>query len=283
MAMLVLDDVFVRTWGERARGGPSPDGGRGYWPTVIERRASGATPTSSFWAEAYWDLEPVLVDAGLRRLLRQAPLRPARARRAGGARSAPTSAPTRRTRRTRCASSRTTTSRGSPPVLDAASDRAAAVVALTLPGVALLHEGQADGRRVRVPVTLGRRPAEAPDVELRAWYDRLLAALGDGMRRGRVGAGRRRGLAGQPLVRAPRRRGRGSTLDDALPGRRQPVRRPGRRPRAARPAVRRGPLTLEDALSGERYERDADQVRADGLYVALEAHGVHVLWWSRDT
>ncbi len=67
----------------------------------------------------------------------------------------------------------------SPPL-----DRAAAVAALTLPGVALLHEGQSDGRRVRVPVTLRRRPSEAPDVELRDWYARLLAAIGDGMRRG---------------------------------------------------------------------------------------------------
>ena len=32
---------------------------------------------------------------------------------------------------------------------------------LTAPGVALLHEGQFEGRRVRVPVTLGRRPAAA--------------------------------------------------------------------------------------------------------------------------
>ena len=58
------------------------------------------------------------------------------------------------------------------------------MTALTLPGVALLHEGQADGRRVRVPVTLGRRPDEPLDAELRAWYDRLLAALAGGMRRG---------------------------------------------------------------------------------------------------
>ena len=46
--------------------------------------------------------------------------------------------------------------------------------------------------------------------------------------------------------------------------------------------VWRARVVLEDALSGERYERDADQVRAEGLYVALEGHGVHVLWWSRD-
>ena len=63
MAMLMLDDVFARTWGDRAGGGPTPDGGRGYWPTVIGAvRASH--PDCTFWAEAYWDLEPVLVEQG---------------------------------------------------------------------------------------------------------------------------------------------------------------------------------------------------------------------------
>src|SRR5215216_2000160 len=52
MAMLVLDDVFVRTWGERAAGGPAPDGGRGYWPTVMEAVRT-AHPEFVFWAEAY--------------------------------------------------------------------------------------------------------------------------------------------------------------------------------------------------------------------------------------
>jgi hypothetical protein len=52
--------------------------------------------------------------------------------------------------------------------------RAAALLLLTTPGVALLHEGQFEGRRVRVPVTLRRRPDERPDVALAVWYRRLL-------------------------------------------------------------------------------------------------------------
>ena len=60
MAMLVLDDVFARTWGDRALG---RDGGPGYWPTVIGA-VRAAHPDFLFWAEAYWDLEPVLVEQG---------------------------------------------------------------------------------------------------------------------------------------------------------------------------------------------------------------------------
>jgi hypothetical protein len=52
--------------------------------------------------------------------------------------------------------------------------RAAAVLVLTLPGAKLLHEGQFEGRRVRLPVFLSRRPEESPDQDLQAFYQRLL-------------------------------------------------------------------------------------------------------------
>ena len=52
--------------------------------------------------------------------------------------------------------------------------RAAAVTLLTLPGAKLLHEGQFEGRRVRLPVFLSRRPDESPDRDLQAFYQHLL-------------------------------------------------------------------------------------------------------------
>ena len=51
-----------------------------------------------------------------------------------------------------------------------------AVVSSTLPGARLFHEGQFDGRRVRLPVFLARRPGEPTDADLRQFYDRLLGA-----------------------------------------------------------------------------------------------------------
>ena len=53
--------------------------------------------------------------------------------------------------------------------------RAAAVTLLTLPGAKLLHEGQFEGRRTRLPVFLSRRPDESPDSDLQTFYKRLLA------------------------------------------------------------------------------------------------------------
>ena len=57
--------------------------------------------------------------------------------------------------------------------------QAAAVVTATLPGAKLFHEGQFEGRRVRIPVQLGERPAEAPLDDLTAFYRKLLAEVSD--------------------------------------------------------------------------------------------------------
>jgi hypothetical protein len=48
------------------------------------------------------------------------------------------------------------------------------VTVATLPGARLFHEGQLEGRRVKLPVQLGRRPVEAANLELQAFYRRLL-------------------------------------------------------------------------------------------------------------
>ena len=57
--------------------------------------------------------------------------------------------------------------------------RAAAVLALTVPGMRLVHEGQIEGQRLKVPVQLGRRPAEPSDPVMQAHYERLLRALSE--------------------------------------------------------------------------------------------------------
>ena len=59
MAMLMLNDVFARTWGDRA--GPRP--AEEYWPDLIAA-VKAATPDFVFLAEAYWDLEWTLQQQG---------------------------------------------------------------------------------------------------------------------------------------------------------------------------------------------------------------------------
>jgi hypothetical protein len=57
--------------------------------------------------------------------------------------------------------------------------RAAAVVTFLAPGLRFFHQGQREGKRVRIPTHLGRGPAEVPDASIAAFYDALLASLRD--------------------------------------------------------------------------------------------------------
>jgi hypothetical protein len=50
----------------------------------------------------------------------------------------------------------------------------AATVVATLPGLRLFHDGQLEGKLVRLPVQLGREPDEVPDGEISSFYQRLL-------------------------------------------------------------------------------------------------------------
>jgi hypothetical protein len=52
MAMLMTNEVFARTWGDRA--GPIPD--TEYWPALIDR-CKETPPDFLFLAEVYWDME----------------------------------------------------------------------------------------------------------------------------------------------------------------------------------------------------------------------------------
>jgi hypothetical protein len=47
----------------------------------------------------------------------------------------------------------------------------------TIPGIRLTHEGQIEGRKVRVPVFLARRPDESVDKDLPVFYKKLLEAV----------------------------------------------------------------------------------------------------------
>lgn len=64
-------------------------------------------------------------------------------------------------------------------VLEPGKEKAAAVATLTQTGARLVHDGQMEGRKVRLPVFLGRSPPEPVDADLVEFHRSLLAALDD--------------------------------------------------------------------------------------------------------
>ncbi len=171
MAMLLIADVFSRTWGDRT--GPRP--AAEFWPTLIGAVTAHA-PGFRFIAEAYWDLEWTLQQQGFHycydkrlydRLLHESPESVYQHLMAD---------PGYQERLIRFVENH------DEPRAAAAfgpeRSRAAGALVLAAPGAHLLHEGQFEGRHVRVPVFLNRRQEEAPDEEMRAFYAPLVADAG---------------------------------------------------------------------------------------------------------
>lgn len=169
MAMLVLNSIFERTWGARPGEKPLHD----YWKTIIPA-IKVKHGEFKFIAEAYWDLEWELQQQGFdfcydKKLYdRMEHADPESIRQHL---HADLSYQERMVRFIE--------NHDEPRAAGAFSSergRAAAVAILTLMGAKLLHEGQFEKRKVRLPVFLGRQPAEPVDQDLVAFYIRLLNA-----------------------------------------------------------------------------------------------------------
>jgi Alpha amylase, catalytic domain len=169
MAMLLMNDVFARTWGARAGEVPGDD----YWPPLV-RAIKAQRPDFCFLAEAYWDLEWQLqqqgfdfcYDKGLYDRMERAD--------AEGVRRHLLADGAYQDHLVRFIENHDEPRASSAFV--AGHARAAAVALLTLNGAKLLHEGQLEGRERRLPVFLARRPEEPVDEDLSAFYRRLLSA-----------------------------------------------------------------------------------------------------------
>ena len=169
MTMLILDDVFLKTWG--ALTGTSDPPGE-FWS-----EARGELPDLLLIGEAYWDLERRLQRLGFSftydkrftdRLLR------------GTAASlrehlqAPADFQER--------SARFLENHDEPrsyAVLGPARIEAAAVLGATVPGLRFYYDGQLEGRLRRAPVQLCRWGEESEHPELTRFYERLLKSANE--------------------------------------------------------------------------------------------------------
>jgi len=165
MAMLVLPEVFERTWGISCKP---------FWAQAT-RRVREHNPDFCFMAEVYWDMEWTLQQQGFdftydKRLydrLRAGHARPIREHFYAGLdyqnklarflenhdepRAASTFAP--------------------------GVHQAAAVITFLSPGLRFFHQGQFQGRKKRISPHLGRAPEEPVDEQLERFYNRLLVVL----------------------------------------------------------------------------------------------------------
>jgi len=165
MAMLLLPEVFERTWGRRSEP---------FWPKAIAA-VRHQHRDFSFMAEVYWDLEWTLQQQGFdhtydKRLydrLQALQAQPVREH--------------------LCASldyqdrlARFLENHDEPRAASAFAPQvhaAAALIAYGTPGLRFFHQGQLEGRRVRLSPHLVRAPDEPVDAALAKFYVKLLAVL----------------------------------------------------------------------------------------------------------
>ena len=265
MAMLMLNVIFERTWGGRA--GPPP--ATEYWADVISVTKK-KHPGFIFIAEAYWDLEWELQQKGFnfcydKKLYDRMEH--------GNAENV---------RLHLCADLayqnkllRFIENHDEPraaATFSPGKERAVALAVATLPGLKLFHDGQFEGRKVKLPVFLGRCPNERLDQELETFYRTLLKTIDKPVFRegqwelcGRTGwpdNASFQNLVAWNWVKDDERYLIIINLSD--------------RPAQAQVQVRWGDAggrkwRLIDALSGVIYERDADEMLSPGLYVELGA------------
>jgi len=166
MAMLILPDVFQRTWGIEM----AP-----FWPRAVER-VRDLHPGFTFMAEVYWDLEWTLQQQGFdwcydKRLYDR--LRDGHAALLRGHLGAPLGYQDRLARFLENHDEARATAAFEPE-----RHVAAAVVTYLSPGLRFFHDGQLEGRRVRISPHLSRAPDEPQQSSIAEFYQRLLAVLG---------------------------------------------------------------------------------------------------------
>ncbi|MET0700474.1 MAG: alpha-amylase family glycosyl hydrolase [Mycobacterium sp.] len=191
MAMLVMNDVFASTWQDRVGDTPDED----YWPMAIDA-VHRTHPDFHFIAEAYWDTEYALQQQGFdfcydKRLYDRLIDGDATAVRqhlsAGKDYQGRLLRFTENHDEARAAA-----------VLGVAQEEAVTVATLTQTGARLVHHGQMAGRKVHLPVFLGRSPHEDSNPELASFHQSLLTTLQDNTFR--TGQWSLCGTAGEHLV-----------------------------------------------------------------------------------
>jgi hypothetical protein len=269
MAMLVLNFIFERTWGTRAGKRPATE----YWVDVIsaiKKQCSGFL----FIAEAYWELEWELQQQGFNFCYDKKLYDRLEHSNAESVRLHLCADLAYQSRLLRFVENHDEPRAAA--IFSPAKARAAALTAATLPGTRLFHDGQFEGRRVRLPVFLARHPDEPVDEGLRAFYVNLLEAVNQTtFREGEWSLCDRTGwpdnasfqnLVAWSWVKDSERYLIAVNLSDC--------------PLKARVQVRWSDVgdtnwRLTDTLSNAAYERNGDEMRSPGLYVELGPWGYH--------
>ncbi len=263
MAMLLINNIFARTWSNRVGEMPATE----YWRDVITA-VKRQHPQFLFIAEAYWDLEWELQQQGFDYCYDKRLYDRMEHDDVEGVRLHLNADLAYQQKLVRFVENHDEPR--AAVAFAGAKARAAAITMATIPGAKLFHEGQFEARRTRVPTFLGRRPDEPVDAACQIFYNKLLAVINSPALR--EGQWTLCNCSGWPDNTSFQRLGVWSWTNDD--DRRLIIINLSDGAVQARvhlPWNDVGGKTwrLDDALSDATYEREGDEMRNDGLYVEL--------------
>jgi hypothetical protein len=275
MAMLLLNDVFAKTWEAFPADAVAPPSE--FWADAITA-VKKFNPGFWFLAEAYWGLQPRLQSLGFeftydkyiydclldhryadlqRHLLNATPEYLARS----------------------VHFLENHDERRIARVLSPDEHRAAALMVLGLPGMRLLYEGQLTGARMRTLVQLVRCPKEPVDAGILALYEGLLTAIKDSA----VGSGEGKVLRpetaweGNPtaqnfvVVQWAKSPNEFELVVVNLASHRGQC-----RVQLSVPALAEHDWEMRDLLSGEIFQRNGSELTRAGLFLDLAGNGAQL-------
>ncbi len=271
MAMLLLNRIFERTWSLRAGECPPEE----YWREVISAIRL-QHPDVLFMAEAYWDKEWELQQLGFDYCYDKRLYDRLEHDNAESVRLHLTASLDYQDKLVRFIENHDEPRAAA--TFSQERERVAAVTVMTLPGAKLLYEGQFEGRRVSPPVFLARRPVEAIDLNLQAFYHKLLAVVKEsGLRDSEWQLCERAGWSDNStylnLVAWCWSQGEARYVVVVNLSEYQSqacVQLPWNR-------LAGRTWSLADVVSGDRFERDGSEMQSAGLYVDLPAWRFHFL------
>lgn len=170
MAMLMTNKVFKQTWGEKVGDEPDTD----FWEEIIPS-IKKKYPDFKFIAEVYWNMEWELMQQGFdycydKRLYER--LANENAERVMEHLQADLNYQKKLLRFIENHDEPRAIS-----VFGEEASKAAAMIALTLPGARLIYEGQMRGYEIKVPIQLRRNPTEDDNLDLMEFYNKLIKVL----------------------------------------------------------------------------------------------------------
>jgi hypothetical protein len=171
--MLLLNDVFKRTWGHLLRkcGWEAKEE---FWAQAIYE-VKKVKPDFTMIAEVYWGLEDRLLNLGFDYAYDKNLYDNLLYERIDDVKRALSTEQSRQSRYVRFTENhdelRAVTAFGRERSM------AASLITYTLPSMKLLHQGQLEGRKIRAPLQLRRVAEEPVDSEIQEFYTSLLNAL----------------------------------------------------------------------------------------------------------